>query len=304
MMRGIRRLDMRSIRRIAAATGGCGLLAAGMFTAVVLVAAPASAGTAGSCTGTGTPSACTITGLVITSPQTIELNAQSSPGNQSVNLTWTTSCTLGGSSQNESGGDAATTPAWDTLTLGFADPDSCTVTATAKLSAGSGGGSTASPGPSLTLNVDFNPQPGASSSPTASASSSAPAPTTYHLARGFDGKCVDDAGNSKALRAKIQIWSCDSFDPAQGLAYVRGELRHNNLCLNAKGNGASGSKVILWSCTGSANEIWTHKSNGEFVEKANRGKFCLDDPGFSTRNGTQLKVYACNNGPNQHWSVP
>jgi hypothetical protein len=292
---------MRSIRRIAAATGSCGLLAAGTFTAVMLVAAPANAGTAGSCTGTGTPSACTVTDLTITSPQSIELNANSSPDDQSVDLTWTTDCTLAGSSQAESGGDDDTTPAWDTLTLGFSNPDSCTVTATAKLSgAGSGSGSTAAP--TLTLNVDDNPQAGASSSPTAS---STPGPVkSYKLARGFDGKCVDDAGNSKSLRAKIQIWSCNSFDPAQGLTYSGSELHHNNLCLNAKGNGKSGSKVILWTCNGSGNEIWTHKSDGEFVEKANGGKLCLDDPAYSTKNGTQLMVYACNNGPNQHWSLP
>jgi hypothetical protein len=41
--------------------------------------------------------------------------------------------------------------------------------------------------------------------------------------------------------------------------------------------------------------------HGEFVMKANGGKYCLDDPASSTHNGTQLIVWTCKNGTNQHW---
>jgi hypothetical protein len=40
------------------------------------------------------------------------------------------------------------------------------------------------------------------------------------------------------------------------------------------------------------------------VEKANSYKLCIDDPAFSTKGGTQLMVYTCNNGANQHWTEP
>ncbi len=290
---------MRSISRIAIATVTSGLLAAGTFTALTVLAGPAHADstTVATCTGNTFPPSCTISDVTINSPDSIQLNAQSTPSNWSVYFTWTTSCTLNGQTQTESGGGAQTTPAWDLLTLGFNNPDSCTVTAKAALSATSTGSSTAKP-LTITLNLDYTPQSG-----SASASSSPSAPT-YHLARGFDSKCIDDAGNSSSLRAKIQIWSCNSFDAAQGLTYSNSELKHNNLCLNAKGNGKSGSKIILWTCNGSANEMWTHKSNGEFVEKANGSKLCLNDPGYSTKNGTQLIVWACTNTPNEHWSQP
>ena len=79
---------------------------------------------------------------------------------------------------------------------------------------------------------------------------------------------------------------------------------HGGMCANARGAAVSGSKIILWPCTGSANEIWTHKSNGEYVLKAGHGKLCLDDPRSSTANGTQLIVYTCTNTPNQHWTLP
>ena len=38
--------------------------------------------------------------------------------------------------------------------------------------------------------------------------------------------------------------------------------------------------------------------------QARGGTLCLDDPAYSTKNGTQLTVYTCNNGANQHWSLP
>lgn len=286
---------MRSMSRIAMAAVTSGLLAASALTALTVLAGPAQADTttAATCTGNTFPPTCTVSNVTITSPESIQLNALSTPSPWSVYFTWTATCTLNGQTQTETGGGAQSTPAWDLLTLGFNNPDSCTVTAKAALSATTAG-STAKP-LTITLNLDYTPQSG-SASPS-------PAPT-YHVARGFGGKCIDDAGNSSSVRAKIQIWSCNSSDAAQGLTYSNSELKHNNLCLNAKGNGKSGSKIILWTCNGSANEVWTHKSNGEFVEKANGSKLCLNDPGYSTKNGTQLIVWACNNAPNEHWSQP
>jgi hypothetical protein len=76
------------------------------------------------------------------------------------------------------------------------------------------------------------------------------------------------------------------------------------MCANDAGNGGSGTKVILWSCNGGSNETWTHtSSDGEFILKlASHGFLCLDDPGYSKSNGTQLIVYTCHNSGNQHWS--
>jgi hypothetical protein len=72
--------------------------------------------------------------------------------------------------------------------------------------------------------------------------------------------------------------------------------------MSAKGKGSSGSPVILWSCTGSSNEIWTHNTAGEYVLKATG--LCLDDPAYSVKNGTQLAVYSCKDSANQRWSLP
>jgi hypothetical protein len=58
----------------------------------------------------------------------------------------------------------------------------------------------------------------------------------------------------------------------------------------------------LWTCTGGANQLWAPQPDGTLVS-AQSGK-CLDDPGFTTTNGTQLEIWDCNNGTNQHWTLP
>ena len=121
---------------------------------------------------------------------------------------------------------------------------------------------------------------------------------------GYGGKCVDDRGNSSSNKAEVIIWSCNSSDSAQGWTFSGGELKHNNKCANIQGNGGSGSKLILWSCTGASNEKWFHSSSdGEYVSAGTaHGLLCVDDPGYSKNNGTQLIVYKCHNSGNQHWS--
>ena len=57
----------------------------------------------------------------------------------------------------------------------------------------------------------------------------------------------------------------------------------------------------MWTCNGGANQQW-QASNGALVNPAS-GK-CLDDPGSSTANGTQLDLWTCNGGANQQWHLP
>ena len=70
---------------------------------------------------------------------------------------------------------------------------------------------------------------------SASASSSPRLRLPGTWSRATSGKCVDDAGNSSANRAKIQIWSCNSFDKAQLWTYSNGELVHNGMCAERPG---------------------------------------------------------------------
>ena len=137
--------------------------------------------------------------------------------------------------------------------------------------------------------------------PDAIAITITPPAAASHEIKGYGGKCADDTGNSSAVLAKVQIWSCVN-DASQQWSFTGGELKHGSLCMNDQGNAGNGGHVILWSCNGASNEVWEHTSSGEYMLKSNG--LCLDDPADSTRNGTQLDVYRCHNGSNQHWSLP
>jgi hypothetical protein len=153
----------------------------------------------------------------------------------------------------------------------------------------------------FTATLSYTPSAGSSPSPGPS-----PTPITgsVHPVKGFAGTCADDKFNSSANRAQVVIWSCSGTDQAQNWRFTSNELIHNNKCLNDQGNGGSRSKVILWTCNGAANEKWSELANGELKLQSHGGSLCLDDPGFSTKNGTQLIVFSCNDGNNQKWKLP
>jgi hypothetical protein len=260
-----------------------GLLTAGAITAGMTAA---SANTAGFCSASGAKATCTET-QTIASPATITVGVTLEQGTaQDVSVAWTADCSLAGQTGEKTGGSTSVTPVSDAVVLPFTDPDSCTVSATATLS-GTG---------QILLALTYTPAASASPSPTPS-----PSPGSVHLFKGYGGKCLDDTANSSADRTKIIIWPCNAQDQAQGWAYRGGELIHNGRCANDQRFGGNGGKVILYACNGASNEIWTHLANGELVLKANGGKYCLDDPAYSTRSGTQLTMYSCKDSANQRW---
>jgi len=59
---------------------------------------------------------------------------------------------------------------------------------------------------------------------------------------------------------------------------------------------------VLNTCNGSGTQAWTPGPNGRLVNQASG--LCLDDPGSNTNNGTQLDIWACTGGSNQHWWLP
>jgi hypothetical protein len=330
---------MRKWKLAAGATVASGALAIGMFAAFTLTAKAGpetDQGCSASYTGTvaeTSPLTCTATdtaaeGKAIPYPLSITLDAttstSASPNADAgfpVDYSWTSACT----EQNLASPVSAKGTIDDVTTsvtllpeigtgdtqLNVLDPTTCDLTVTVTVT---GDGDLAATELALSVTDDesaagSSPSPTSSPtpSPSASASSSAPGSTTtyYHnQVQGFDGTCLDDRGNSSAERAEVILWSCSDTDQAQGWAYSGSELKIHGLCVNAKGNGKSGSRLILWKCVGSGNEIFSHRSDGEYAEKANGWSMCINDPAYSTKNGTQLFVYKCNNGANEHFSTP
>jgi hypothetical protein len=328
-------LITRKWRLAAGATAASAVLAVGLFAAFSLTAKAGTVQAAGcqtSYTGTGaqtTALTCTATdtaadGKAIPYPTQITLEAitATSASDQAglpVAFSWTSECTELSTVVIDASGDSTPAVADGESTLALTpnggalkaiDPTTCNLTVTVTVT-----GDSALTATGLTLTVTDSESAAASASASASASPSpttgtssspAPPPITYYnnQVRGFDGTCLDDRKNSSSVRAKVIIWQCNNTDQAQGWTYSGDELKTHGLCLNAKGNGKTGSRLILWNCVGSPNEIFSHNSHNEFVEKANGWSLCIDDPAFSTSNGTQLFVYRCNNGANQHWSEP
>jgi len=244
--------------------------------------------------------ACPLTGTIPAGPAAIsvQLTVTSSEA-VSINK-WTITCTDSNGTATTTGGVTAAvtagTPDTEALApLPATSDGQCTVNAPVSLPS-----SDPAPLSNFTAVLDYTPASSASPSPSASSTSSSPG----LIDKGYASKCLDDAGNSSADRAKIQIWTCNPSDKAQLWTYGRGELVHNGKCLNDQHSGGNGSKVILYTCNRALNELWTHLANGEYVLNARGYRLCLDDPAYSTKNGTQLIVYTCRNTANQHWQQP
>lgn len=268
------------------------LTAAGLTTGMSV----AHANLAGFCDSSGANAKCSDT-QTMTAPTSVTVSVTASP-NQDANVSWTATCSLSGQTTTSSGGSDAMTPASADITLPYTNPDKCTVAATVSLA-------TSNSSNQLSVAMTYTVGTGASPSPSASAtSSSAPSSGPVRIFKGYGGKCIDDAGNGSADRTKIEIWTCNAKDKAQGWSYSGGRLIHNGMCANDQHSGGNGSKVILYTCNHASNELWTHLANGELVLKANGGKYCLDDPRNSNHNGTQLIVYSCKDSANQRWYQP
>ena len=280
---------MQRSRRTAVYAVVTGLLTAGTLTATMTTA---HANVAGFCNGSGTAAKCTVA-ETITAPTSVTVAATATV-NGTATVTWSATCTpTSGSAAATSGGTAGTTPLSVPLVLAFAAPASCNVSATVSLPTTDA---------TNTLNVAMTYATAATASPSPSPTSSSPTTSGYEI-KGYDGKCLDAAGDSSANRTKVQIWTCIN-DRAQKWTYSNGELIHNGACANDQRSGGSGSKVIMYTCDHAKNELWTDLANGELVLNAQGYQLCLDDPAYSTRNGTQLIVYTCHNSSNQHWKVP
>jgi hypothetical protein len=307
-------------RRVALAATASSVLVAGALTAAALTvtSGTARAAAADQCYGSGSPVSCGWTAndpVTVDYPTSLGLWATTTPAGLTVTLTYDVTCI--NTSGTASTGLKTTTSTGSPVTITIPDtaPSFCTVAATATVPGTYATGSsptptttaTATPTPTATLteaalNFQVDATSSATASPTATTTTSSP--TTYsNLVTGFGNMCMDDTAHSSAERTAVSIWRCNDTDPAQNFSYWGSELRTNGLCVNVKGNGKSGSKLILWQCNGAANEIFIRKGS-EWVEKADNYKLCIDDPAYSTRGGTQLMVYTCNNGSNQHWSKP
>ncbi len=307
----------KSRRRLVIPLAVFALVAAGGATAGLTLVAHAQT-TATFCDSSTTDGviSCSTQDESITDPASIDIEVELTgsdgvtPSDQFAEVTWSGECletstgtteadlTSPASPGEEASFSSTTTPTI-TVDLPYTDPAECDIVATATLETTSNTTTPTDTTGSFQLNVQYTPFTSSSSS---SASTAASVDVPY--ISGFGSKCIDDKGNSFSNGAALIIWGCNHGDSAQYWTWnSSGELEHDGWCANDPGYGGSGTKLILWSCTGSSNERWSHVTFGRFkLNYSGRGQLCLDDPGFSTTNGTRLMVYTCNGGGNQNWS--
>jgi hypothetical protein len=238
---------------------------------VAASAGGASAKTTGSCTAQGQYAICDAT-ADISHPASFSVTVTGSP-NQAVSGAWSDTCSQGTGAGGDQGSFSGITPLTLTIKHPYAHPDDCIVSVDAQLSEAGNG-----------VHIVI-------SSPAVAA----PA------VKGSIGKCVNDLKDSSANGTPIVLWSCNGGGP-QDWTYTKDKLVHNGRCLTDAGSGAAGTKLILNACSPGQNDLWGHKSNGEYVLAAQGGKLCLNAPGSA--NGTELDVYACKGAVSQRWTLP
>jgi hypothetical protein len=279
---------MRGIRRLVVYTAVSGLLAVGMVSASLQAAHAQNY--AAACGGNSDNSYICNMDTTVSSASSITVTVDSGSAIENVDVNWTLECTDSAGTGNQEGAtDNAATP----LTVPLAPLPSAATDGQCNVNVG-----ITLPAHVITAEIAYTGQ--LTYEPAGSTPSSGP----VHPIKGFDGKCVDDKGNSSANRAAVVIWGCSSTDQAENWSFSSNEVKHNGKCLNDQGNAGSGGKVILYSCNGGSNEKWSELANGELKMKAHNGTLCLNDPRYSTKNGTQLIVYKCTDSANEKWSLP
>jgi Alginate lyase/Ricin-type beta-trefoil lectin domain-like/Ricin-type beta-trefoil lectin domain len=151
--------------------------------------------------------------------------------------------------------------------------------------------------------------------PSASAPPVAPTPDSgawYNVVNVNSGKCADVYQGGITLGTNLDQWTCGAGQANQqwqliptDSGYYRINSRYVLMSFNVTGGtGAVGNNVPiqLWSYGGSSNEQFKPvylrtDSNGNDIYAfiARNSGLCLDVPGASTANGTQLDQFTCNN---------
>ncbi|NKE60501.1 glycoside hydrolase family 95 protein [Lentzea sp. PSKA42] len=113
-------------------------------------------------------------------------------------------------------------------------------------------------------------------------------------------RCLDAAATSGS---QVKIADCDRGAAQRwALTASGGAITGNGgMCLDASGgSSADGTGVIMWACSGSANQKWSLQPNGSIT---GIGGKCLDVAGGSTATGARLQLWSCNDSGAQRWTM-
>lgn len=127
----------------------------------------------------------------------------------------------------------------------------------------------------------------------------------------YSNTCLDNYHDQLVNDNKVQGWACNGSN-ARFWTFVKVggttaspifeiELAGTSFCLdNYHGIAASGNPVELFSCNGSAPQLWQGRG-GSLVSGNGGGAYCLDLDHGNAANGTKVQIYACNGTDPQLW---
>jgi lysophospholipase L1-like esterase len=121
--------------------------------------------------------------------------------------------------------------------------------------------------------------------------------TARQLVGAQSGRCADVPGSANGTAVQLQDCAGATWTPSGNQLTAFGSK-----CLDASGQGtADGTPVIIWDCSGQANQQWTVNADGT-ITGVQSGR-CLDATGQGTTIGTKLILWTCHGQANQKWTV-
>ncbi len=100
--------------------------------------------------------------------------------------------------------------------------------------------------------------------------------------------------------------SSPSSSPSSGGGGMSGQLHAVGAgkCLDDPNSTSTpGTQQQIYTCSGAANQIWTHTTSGQLTVTVGGTTLCLDGYGNGTAAGTKVDAYTCNGGANQRWNL-
>ena len=114
---------------------------------------------------------------------------------------------------------------------------------------------------------------------------------------GKGGLCLDDWQSAITKGNPTDAWVCNNTG-AQKWALSSSKLHVLGQCLTDPGNGGVGTDLVIQPCVSNKAQLWTHKSNGEYVVKVNG--LCMTE--ISTSPGNSVDLTTCKGSTNQKWT--
>jgi hypothetical protein len=135
----------------------------------------------------------------------------------------------------------------------------------------------------------------------------APGAPSYPLfVNRHSGLCMDIQDIVMAPGTNVWQWECTAgpwqrwnHDAETGLIRSQQDPRY---CLDTTNHYGDGADLIIWTCNGNANQLFTIDGNGA-IRKRTFPEQALDDYNFGTAWGTEIVTWTDWGGDNQRWDV-